>query len=50
MIRHQKNEVWDKSGIHTSGFWALWALWNKPTLEESIRDINKRFNINVKLI
>jgi hypothetical protein len=25
-------------------------LWNKPTLEASIRDVNKQFNINVKLI
>jgi hypothetical protein len=51
LSRHGKaNENWNKSGIYTSGFMSRWLLWNKPTLETSIRDVNKRFNINVKLI
>ena len=48
--RHQKNQDFSKSGIHTSGFWARWLLWNLPTLQDSIRDVNKGFNMNVKRI
>ena len=50
LSRHKKNEDWNKSGIYTAGFWSKNLLWSKPTLEASIRDVNKRFNINVKLI
>ena len=46
----KKNEDFHKSGIYTSGFWATNLLWDKKTLTESIDDVNKRFNINVKLI
>ncbi len=46
----RKNEDWEKSGIYTAGFWSRWVLWGQSTLEASIRDVNKRFNINVKLI
>ena len=30
-------------------FYATNLLWNKPTLTESIRYTNKKFNINIKL-
>lgn len=43
--RHQKNENWGKSGILTRGFWSRWILWNKPTIEGSLRDLRKRFAI-----
>ena len=46
-IRHRARENWTKSGIFTSGFWAKHLLWNKPTLEQSISDIRRRFNLNV---
>ena len=49
-ISRHGNEYWDKSGIYTAGFWAIHLLWGKPSLTESIRDVNKRFKINVKLI
>ena len=48
--RHKKNEDWGKSGIYTAGFWSKHLLWGEPSLTASIRDVNKRFNINVKLI
>ena len=43
--RHEKNEskFWNKSGIDTPSFWALFLLWNKPTIKESYEDIKKRF-------
>ena len=37
--RHKANEDWSKKGIETSGFWAKHILWNKPTLEGSIKDV-----------
>ena len=45
--RHTSREDWNKSGIETRGFWSRWLLWNKPSLEESIRDTEKRFNIKI---
>ena len=48
--RHRKNEDWSKSGIYTAGWWSRWTIWHLKTLEASIRDINKKFNINVKVI
>ena len=45
--RHVKNENWKKSGIDTAGFWSKWILWNKPSLRASIKDTEKRFNINL---
>ena len=50
IARHKKNENHGISGVKTAGFWAANALWNKPTLKESIDDINKRFkNLNIKM-
>jgi len=43
--RHREREDWTKSGILTPGFWARWILWNKPTLEASIVDTMRRFNL-----
>ena len=47
LARHKKNEDWTKSGLHSSGFWARWILWNLPTIEESIKDVEKRFKIKI---
>lgn len=45
--RHKKRENWED--YMTAGFWSRWLLWNKKTLEESINDINERFNLNARL-
>ena len=45
--RHKARENWSKSGIQTAGFWSRWLLWNKPTLNESIQDIEKRFRVKI---
>ena len=45
--RHKKNEDW--SNPLTAGFYAKNILWNKPTIAESIKDTNKKYNVNIKL-
>lgn len=45
--RHKKNEDWNN--IYTAGFWSKNILWNKKTLNESIKDTNKKYNVNIKL-
>lgn len=47
--RHSK--IFKKDGkravddIFSPSFWALHLLWNKPTLEESIKDMEKKFSM-----
>ena len=48
IVRHTKRENWNKSGIKTAGFWSRWLLWNKKTLQASIKDTEKRFDITIK--
>ena len=40
IARHKSRENW--TDITTAGFWAYHLLWNKPTLNESINDLNKK--------
>ena len=42
--RHRKNENWDNP--KTAGTLSRYVLWNKPTLDASIKDYKKRFNLN----
>lgn len=49
-IRHQKREDWTKRGLYTAGFWSKWILWNKPSLNASIRDTENKFNIKIRLL
>ena len=43
-LRHASDNINDLS---FSGCWAWHLLWNKKTLEESIKDMDQRFNINI---
>lgn len=45
IARHRANEDWTQSGILSSGFWARYLLWNKPTLQASISNVKKRFDV-----
>jgi hypothetical protein len=47
LARHKVRENWTKSGITTAGFWSRWLLWNKKTISESIKNIERRFNIDI---
>ena len=41
--RHKKNENWNDP--MTAGALSRWILWNKPTLDASIKDFKKRFKL-----
>ena len=50
IARHKKNENWGSSGFDTAGFYSRWVTWEKPTIEGSVKDLNKKFkNINFVL-
>ena len=49
LSRHGKEDHSAKN-INSAAFMSAHLLWGKPTLQASISDVNKRFNINVKLI
>lgn len=44
IARHKAREDWTKAGYCSAGFWSRWVLWNKRTINESIKDINQRFD------
>jgi hypothetical protein len=48
LLRHKVRENWSKSGINTSGFWSRYILWNKKTINQSIKDTENRFKIKIK--
>ena len=44
--RHKSNEDWND--YNTAGFYAKHILWNKPTIQESVKDTNRNFkNIHI---
>ena len=45
IARHRINEDWED--IKTPGTWSRWILWNKPTLVDSIRDMEDKFGVNI---
>jgi len=48
--RHQANEDWTAKGFKTAGFYAKHILWNKPSINASINDVNNKFkSISVKM-
>ena len=47
ITRHRARENWNKSGIKTAGFWAYYLLWNKENITKSIKDIERKFNVEI---
>jgi len=43
IARHKTREDWTKSGIDTAGFWSKNILWNKPTIEASLKDVKAKY-------
>ena len=44
MIRHNKDKI---NNPNYAGFWSMNLLWNKPSLQSSIKDTEKRFSIRI---
>lgn len=36
-----------QNDIHSPAFWSKNLLWNKPTLSESIKDVETKFNVKI---
>ena len=43
LVRHRVGENWDNP--LSAGSLSRYILWNLPTLEESVKDFKKRFNV-----
>ena len=47
IARHKgMNEDW--RDLKTAGAWSKHLLWNKPTISASIKDMEQKFNIDIK--
>ena len=46
-LKRHKGEDW--SDLSKAGSWARYILWNLPTMEESARDMEDRFNIKITI-
>jgi len=44
--RHRKNEDW--SNVYSSGWWSRWLLWEKPSIKEAKKNIERTKNIDIK--
>ena len=47
----RQNEDWTKSGVKAAGWMSKHVLWNKPTLQASVSDMNKKIkglSVNMK--
>jgi hypothetical protein len=47
-IKRHSKEDW--SDLEKAGTFARFLLWNKKTLRDSIKDMEERFNIKIRLI
>jgi hypothetical protein len=48
--RHKKRENWNADGIKTAGWWSKHLLWNKPSIQESIKDIMQKFDVKIMVL
>ena len=44
--RHQAREDWNNP--FTAGFWSAHLLWKKPTIEASMKDISRNYDIQFR--
>ena len=45
ILRHRVREDW--TDLSKPGTWSRYLLWGEPTLEDSIKAMEKRFNIQI---
>jgi hypothetical protein len=43
LARHRENEDWND--VMSAGSLSRWILWHLPTVEASVKDFKKRFNL-----
>ena len=43
--RHSVNEDWND--LSKAGTWARYILWNKPTINESIKNMEQKFQVKI---
>ena len=43
--RHSVNENWND--LSKAGTWARYILWNKPTINESIKNMEQKFHVKI---
>ena len=43
LSRHRVNEDWND--VMSAGALSRWILWNKPTIEASVKDFKKKFGL-----
>jgi hypothetical protein len=43
LARHRENEDWND--VTSAGALSRWILWNKSTIEQSIKNFKKKFNL-----
>ena len=43
LARHRVNEDWND--VMSAGALSRWILWNKPTIEASVKDFKKKFDL-----
>lgn len=48
ILRHKPNEDW--TNMSTAGFWSKHLLWNKDTLDKSIKDVQRQFGIKIIVV
>ena len=47
--RHRPNQNWTKNGRFTAGFWARWLLWEKPSMQQAIEHMQKKFGWKITI-
>ena len=48
IARHKGDKNYNNK--HSGIYWSRWLLWSKKTLDESIKDMEKRLGVKIKLI
>ena len=46
IARHRPNQNWND--LTTAGAWSRWLTWEKKTIPEAIKNMERKFNIDIK--
>ena len=47
IARMSVNQDWTKKGLHSAAFGAKHILWNKKTIKEVVKDIQRKFGLKI---